>query len=306
MLEFSRVFTTRQQALDVYKSQLSGQMIYVESFESYPNGTPAKLSLEISETAQKIVLDAFVDCGIGKKSAIERGFGQRPGLLLKVPIRPEIIEKLRNFFLAGSKGNTAPVSPNTSKAESCESNSAVRAPVLQARKPFENIQTASEQDAIAEADRFLSNAKHGSLFSLFNLTNAATRNELRSVYNALVRALHPDRYTPAFGDELRQKLTTAYQIINGAYQILQNSVERSIYMDVSREIGRLSGISLDDYRKWQTEYRNKNANNIHMAEELVTRAQTEYKNDENAYNQTLKLALKYDPYCQAARAKLQK
>ena len=308
MLTFSSVFQTRQQALDVYKRQLSGQKFYVESFESYPSGTPAKLILEIVETAQRIELDATVDCGIGRKMAIERHLGQRPGLILNVPIRPEIVAPLRDFFSADNRNAQSVSQLSNRDISSKPANTPVRPPIKNPRRiPFENLQSLSAQDALAEVDRFLSSAKTGSLYVLFNVPQTVERTELRTIYNTLVRVLHPDRYPSSFSAELCGKLSMAYQVLNDAYKILQNATERSVYMDISRQQGKSSGMSLESYRKWQNDYCTQNANNIRMAEELVAKAQEAQRNgDENGYTQTLKLALKYDPYCQAARAKLQK
>ena len=314
MLTFSRVFQTRQQALEVYKSQLSGQKIYVESFESYPSGTPAILNLEIVETGQRISLDVTVSCGVGRTMAIECHYGQRAGVLLNVPIGPDRIAPLREFFTAGSPRTNASgsdvVSAGQSQIRPPESvqKSIVRpAGKSTNRYPFENIQSLEPAQALAEVDRFLDVSKTGSLYMLFNVQPAISRTELRSVYNNVVRVLHPDRYPPSFGAELRSKLSMAYQLFNDAYQVLQNSTERGVYMDVSRAMGRTTGISLETYRKWQNDYRTQNGNNIRMAEELVEKAQEMQRNGDNdGYLQTLGLALKYDPYCQTARAKLQK
>ena len=57
MLSFKRIFATQQQALDVYKSQLSKQKLFVEAFEGAPKGTPVKVALTITETGQSIALD---------------------------------------------------------------------------------------------------------------------------------------------------------------------------------------------------------------------------------------------------------
>jgi len=69
MLSFKRIFATQQQALDVYKSQLSKQKLFVEAFEGAPKGTPVKVALTITETGQSIALDGSVERMMGKTEA---------------------------------------------------------------------------------------------------------------------------------------------------------------------------------------------------------------------------------------------
>ena len=314
MLVFSKVFQTRQQALDFYKSQLSGQKIFVESFESYAQGTSAKVVLEILETKQKIELNATVDSPVGRNAAIERHLGQRAGLFLNVPIQPDMIAPLRSFFTIGNQNNNradGTATPSRSAAESPatapsgQNQKIIRPAGKTNRIPFDNIQSMSPDSVMAETDRFIRNAKDSSLYRLFNVLPTVTRPELRSIYNTIVAVLHPDRHPASFSPELCQKLSSAYQIFNDAYQILQNTVERSVYMDVSRDMGKPSGMSLDAYRKWKNDYQIQNGNNIRMAEELVQNASdAQRRGDAQEQAQMLQLALKYDPYCQAARSKL--
>jgi hypothetical protein len=245
--------------------------------------------------------------------AIERHYGVRAGVMLNVPIGPDKIAPLREFFMAGSdrsnssSAGTSGVRTQVRPPESVQKTIVRPAGKSTNRYPFENIQSLEPAQALAEADRFLDVAKTGSLYMLFNVQPTISRNDLRSVYNNVVRVLHPDRYPASFGAELRSKLSMAYQLFNDAYQVLQNSTERGVYMDVSRALGRINGVSLETYRKWQNDYRTQNGNNIRMAEELVEKAQEMQRSGDNdGYLQTLNLALKCDPYCQTARAKLQK
>ena len=131
------------------------------------------------------------------------------------------------------------------------------------------------------------------------------RKILRTVYNRIVKNLHPDKHRSDFSDALSESLGDAYQILNEAYKILQHGVACEIYLEVSREVGQHKGMSLAGYKKFQADYRLKNANGIHMADEFVAKAQTaQATGDKDAAMQSLKLALQYDKYNESARSML--
>lgn len=281
MLSFKRIFQTQQQALDVYKSQLSRQQIFVEAFEGAPKGTEATIDLSILETGQKIRLKANVERIMGKAEAVQNGYGQRSGLLLNVPITKEIVEPLRTFFL--TKGT-----PQAQKLPNA---------------PFINLNEIDANQAQHDVEFFLKRAENGNLFELFGMRPHDERKVLRAVYNKIVKNLHPDKHRDDFGVELCDKLGDAYQILNEAYKILQHPVACEIYLEISRENGQSNGMSLATYKKFQADYRLKNANAIHMADDLVSKAQTSLEagqKDEAMLN--IKLALKYDKYNEAARS----
>ena len=304
MLSFKRIFKTRQQALEVYKTQLSAQMIYVESFEAYPAGTEVKLELQNSENRQTIVLDAKVERVIGKAEVIEKKFGQRPGLILRVAITQDLIAPMRAFFLAESAPAAAPVRPKFAepvrpKVSDVKSSEEVKTTSI----PLENLNSLSPSAALAEVNAFLNVVSKGSLYQIFNLRPGADRKQLRGVYNKLVRVLHPDRHESAFGAELIEKLEDAYQIVNEAYESLQNPIKNSIYLEISRANRVPDGMSLNDYKKFLADYRIKNAANISLADELAQKAeQALMAGNKDIAEQNVKLALQYDPYHEGARS----
>ncbi|MBO4350599.1 MAG: J domain-containing protein [Proteobacteria bacterium] len=270
--------------MDFYKAQLARQQIYVEAFEGAPKGTDAQVKLEIRETQQKIVIDTKVERPIGKKEAVELGYGQRPGLILNVTITPDLVEPLRAFFLA-----QGPARPTA-------------APIKQ-RIPFEDIANCTLEQVEAQVDQFLAFAEKGNLFQLFNVRPNVEKKELRSIYNVVVRVLHPDAHGNDYPENITHKLEDAYQIFNEAYKILQNPVQSKIYLEISRANRIPNGMSLNDYKKWQADYRMKNATNIHKADELMAAAEDALmKGNTAAAEQNKLLALQYDPYNESAHA----
>ncbi len=291
MITFQRIFQTREQAMDVYKSQLSSQKLYVESFEGYSKGTEVSVSLEIRETSQKVVLRGSVERLMGKKEVMELGFGQRPGLLLSVPITPDVVEPLRAFFLAQAPKSAAPKSAESSSTSSSRSI------------PLENITQCSAEEAVEKVRAFLQLANRGNLYMLFNVPPTVDRQTLRRIYNVVVRTLHPDAHDENFSQELSLLLGEAYQVFNEAYQILQHPIKCAIYMEVSRQARAFGGMSLNAYKKWQEDYRMRNASNIRMSDELVAKAEDELaKGDREHAAQNLQLALQYDPFNENARS----
>lgn len=283
MLSFKRSFQTRAQALEVYKTQLSSCRLFVESFEGASKDTPVRVTLQISESDQSVALDGTVERAVGKKEAVELGFGTRPGLLLSIPITPEIVAPLRAFFLAQPKPSATP------------------APSVSA--PFETLAACSPADARREADTFLSMAHESSLYRLFHANADVSRAQLRQIYNKIVRTLHPDKLRTDFDAALCNSLADCYQILNEAYKILQNGVENGIYLEISRQNNRPDGMSLEAYKKFLSDYRLKNANNIRLADELVRMAQMARANGNNEEARSnLKLALSYDALNEPARA----
>ena len=204
MLSFKRTFQTRQQALDVYRSQLSAQKLFVESFEGYTKGSPVVVSLEIRETEQRIELNGTVERLMGKREAVELGYGQRPGLVLDVPITQDLIAPLRAFFLAQPKGvnSSAPGAPQSSGINKVNERPA-------ARIPFENLASCPREQAEQEVERFFELAERGNVYQLFNVRPDVDRKELRRIYNIAVRSLHPDSQSDAFSSEFAEKLDDA-------------------------------------------------------------------------------------------------
>ena len=284
MLVFQKVFQTRQAAMDFYKTQLARQQIYVEAFEGAAKGTDAQVKLEIRETQQKIVLNTKVERSIGKKEAADLGYGQRPGIILNLTITQDLIEPLRNFFLA-----QGPARPT--------------ATAIKQRIPFEDISSCTLEQVESQVDQFLAFAEKGNLFQLFNVRPDVERKELRSIYNVVVRVLHPDAHGNEYPENIAHKLEDAYQIFNEAYKILQNPVQSKIYLEISRSNRISDGMSLNDYKKWQSDYRMKNAANIHKADELMSAAEDALmKGDKAAAEQNKLLAMQYDPYNESAHA----
>ena len=283
MLSFKRIFSTQQQALDIYKSQLSKQKLFVEAFEGAPKGTPATVALAIKETGQSITLQGSVERMMGKSEATQNGYGQRPGLILNVPITPDLVAPLRAFFLTKSE-KAAPQLPNA---------------------PFMSLDDETAAQVEIEVGAFLKKAETGNLFELFGMRPREDRKILRTVYNKIVKNLHPDKHRDDFSDDLSESLGDAYQILNEAYKILQHGIASEIYLEASREAGQIQGMSLAAYKKFQADYRLRNANNIHMADEFVAKAQaSQATGDADAAIQSLKLALQYDKYHEAARSML--
>ena len=318
MITFQRIFQKRQQAMDVYKTQLAAQKLYVESFEGYSKGNEVEVQMEIRETGQKVKLNGTVERMVSKKEAMELGYGQRPGLLLNIAITPEVVEPLRTFFLTEAK---APESAKSSEvvrpvgivrpAGVVRPAGIVRlagmAPVSEPseppKPPLENINKCSPEQAKKEVKAFLDLADKGNIYQLFNLRSQPERKTLRSIYNTVVRTLHPDSQDESFDGEISDMLDEAYQIFNEAYKILQNPVQSQIYQEVSRSEGKSSGLSLNAYRKWSEDYRLRNAANIRLSDELAAKAETELSNhDKDAAAQNIRLALQYDPYNEKARS----
>ncbi len=301
MLTFQRVFATRQQALDVYRSQLSGQKLYVESFEGYSKGSEVEVKLEIRETSQKIVLKGTVERVIGKKEVVELGYGQRPGLMLNIPITGDIVQPLRGFFLAqntqnaqNTKSSSSPVRPSVMRPGSVSAKPAASDVI-----PFANIDKCSPEEALSQVDAFLELSEKCSLFSVFNVRSSVDRKELRRIYNIVVRKLHPDSYPESFDAVLTDKLSDAYQVFNEAYKILQHPVLSAIYMDISKQERRFEGMSLPAYKKWLEDYRTRNAANIRLAEDFANKALA--SEDAVECEKNLRLALQYDPFNETAR-----
>jgi len=330
MAELSRIFQTRDQAMEIYKTQLAHQVLFVEVFEALRAGTEVTLTLAIRETAQKITLSATVDKMVRKADAIAAGYGQRPGVMLNVHFTPDIIEPFRAFFLAGAnKGASAgsaaapqrPVSAGVSASASAQRAASATpgvsaAPRIRALNsagetveskpkgtPFAKLSERTEEDIKAELTQNEQEAEKGNLFALFGLTPTCDRKDIRRVYNELVRSLHPDTYPETLSQETRQRLEAAYQTYNDAYQIIQHNEKRDIYMDVSRKEGRLSGMSLAKYVEWTTDYKQRNSAGIEMCGQLVEQArECKAAGELEQARQKLTLALQYDPFNIDARS----
>lgn len=295
MLSFKRTFQTQQQALDVYKSQLSTQHLFVESFESAPAGTSVTVTLIVRETDQTIQLPGQVERAMGRSEAISKKYGNTPGLWLSVPITPDLVAPLRAFFLAAPTAPKPPVAPATQTPAPSPATS-------KPRFPFSPLDATSEQDIRRAVDEFLLTAQQGSLHQIFGVPSNTDRQKLRQLYNAGVKNLHPDTHRDELPDALSQRLGDAYQILNEAYKILQHPTAAAIYLDISRQNGKTHGMSLFNYKKFLADYRLKNASNISLAEEFVQKAQAALKagrQDDARLN--IQLALKYDPYNETAR-----
>lgn len=106
-MELSRTFQTRAQALEVYRSQLCRQLLFIEVFEAVRPDTPIKVTLRISETDSVIKLAAKAIKMIRKSEAIELGYGTRAGVILDVPITPDIVAPFRAFFLSDTGGTSS-------------------------------------------------------------------------------------------------------------------------------------------------------------------------------------------------------
>ncbi|MBR4986105.1 MAG: J domain-containing protein [Proteobacteria bacterium] len=325
MITFQRIFQTRQQALDVYRSQLSSQKLYVESFEGYPKGSEASVSLEIRETGKKISLPAVVERVMGKKEVTELGYGQRPGILLNVPITPDIVEPFRNFFLPGedrsacapvrptassvsaARGSASPSSPVRPTASSVVSRcpaepAAPAAPSAPPAIPFEKLVSCTPQEAKQEVESFFKRVETGNIYQLFNVRADYDKKTVRRIYNGVVRVLHPDAQAE-WDAELSEKLGDAYQILNEAYKILQNPVLNAVYMDISRANRAPGGMSLNAYKKYRSDYDLRNAANVRLADELAGKAEDALNRGcVSEAEQHIRLALQYDPYNIAARS----
>ncbi|MBQ8037755.1 MAG: J domain-containing protein [Proteobacteria bacterium] len=325
MITFQRIFQTRQQAMDVYRSQLSSQKLYVESFEGYPRGSEAALSLEIRETGKKITLSAVVERVMGKKEVMELGYGQRPGILLNVPISPDIVEPFRNFFLPAEREvASAPVRPVAPVRPTASAVSGMAAPhaspvrpsavssasparpaaAMPLSIPFERLASCTAEEAEAEVEAFFKRADNGNIYQLFNIRADYDRKAVRKIYNTVVRVLHPDAQG-AWSAELSEKLGDAYQIINDVYKILQNPVLNAIYMDISRANRMPGGMSLNAYKKYKADYDLRNAANVRLANELAQKAEDALgRGCISEAEQHIRLALQYDPFNEAARSVL--
>lgn len=328
MITFQRIFQTRQQAMDVYRSQLSSQKLYVESFEGYPKGSEAKINLEIRETGKKISLSAVVERVMGKKEVMELGYGQRPGILLNVPITPDIVEPFRNFFLPAEQGSGSTVRPTAAAAKpapqmivrptavrptaasvaskiSSQPAEPVRpasAATMPAAIPFEKLASCSPEEAMAEVEDFFRRAESGNIYQLFNVRADYDKKIVRRIYNTVVRVLHPDAQAD-WSAELSEKLGDAYQILNDVYKILQNPVLNAIYMDISRANRAPGGMSLGAYKKYRADYNLRNAANVRLADELAQKAEDALNRGCMAEaEQHIHLALQYDPFNEAARS----
>ncbi len=127
-MELSRTFQTRAQALEVYRSQLCRQLLFIEVFEAVRPDTPIKLTLRISETNSVIKLAAKAIKMIRKSEAIELGYGTRAGVILDVPITPDIVAPFRAFFLSDTGGNSqaSPAASGTSSTHQVSQSSRVK------------------------------------------------------------------------------------------------------------------------------------------------------------------------------------
>ena len=328
MVELNRIFQTRDQALEAYKTQLSHQELFVEVFEALSAGTEVSLTLTIRETKQTITLPATVKKMFRKKEAVEMGYGMRAGVILSIVFTPEIIEPFRAFFLAGAPSSTSSLDrsgeqkgephlhqatplnePNDLTRRDRTRYSTVRGPVTKletpktTQTPFRDLAQKNETDIKVELTRTEQQACSGNLFSLFGLDSRCDRKDIRRVYNEIVRNLHPDTYPVDLSKDTVHRLELAYQTYNDAYQIIQHNVKRDIYMDVSRSEGRPGGLSLEKYVAWQAAYAQKNNAGIQMAASLSAQArESKLAGLMDQARQQLTLALKYDPFCIDARS----
>lgn len=282
MMTFRRIFKFRQDALDTYATQVSKGRLYVESFEALPRNTEVAVTLLMGATGETITLTGKVERMVGKSEAIRENYGQRSGVLLIIDAADPALCK---FF------DAKPPSSQTDKPSS--------------PTPFENLSQRDADDIEKEVDAYLELSRSGSLYQLFGFKDKLDKDALRDVYRAMVKSLHPDKHQSDFTQSLSDKLADAYQIVNDAYKILQNAITHKIYLDISRDNLKPKGMSLTAYKKFLTDYRLKNSNNIKMANELTQRTQ-EAVNDgkKNAVAQNLKLALQYDKYNEMARSML--
>lgn len=67
-------------------------------------------------------------------------------------------------------------------------------------------------------------------FALLGVAETSTQEEIRKAYFALVKTYHPDRYfEKGLSDDLRQKLTTLFQRIGEAYNVLSDPDQANAY-----------------------------------------------------------------------------
>ncbi|MCL2326527.1 MAG: hypothetical protein FWC40_08555 [Proteobacteria bacterium] len=298
-----RIFQTRDQARDFYRNQLSKHIAFVESFDALPAGTAVSLALQIRESKQSIDLEAKVQRTVGKSEATTKGYGARAGLLLDVAIPPDNADSLQAFFMSGaSEPSGSGLSAAVSQAvQSSPAQNISTAP--EPIPPFANLSAMDATEVAAELDRFFALAQNVGLHRLFGLRENAQRHQIRTVFNAIVRSLHPDTYAAKLPRELCARLEQAYQFVNDAYQILQHPIESIIYMEISKQERAFSGMTLARYQQWLADYRQKNSNNIRLAENLVAQAEASRNGgDIEQARQNLRLALQYDPYCVPARS----
>jgi len=295
-----RIFQTREQAMDFYRNQLSKQIAFVESFDALPAGTVVSLALQIRESKQSIDLEAKVQRTVGKSEATTKGYSTRAGLLLDVV--SDNADTLRAFFMPGGGPSDPAVSTATSQTpQSSSTQNASSAP--EPIPPFANLSSMEAYEVAAELDRFFALAQNVGLYRLFGLRENAQRHQIRNIFNAIVRNLHPDTYVSKLPRELCVRLEQAYQFVNDTYQILQHPIESAIYMEISKQERAFSGMTLARYQQWLADYRQKNSNNIRLAENLVAQAEASRDSgDIEQARQNLQLALRYDPYCVPARS----
>lgn len=136
-MELSRTFQTRAQALEIYRLQLCKQLLFVEVFEAVRSDTPVQLTLRINETKAVITLAAKAVKMLRKSEAAELGYGTRAGVLLDVPITPDIVTPLREFFLATTDAgqSSAPFVQPSPGSRVRRSSSEITPPQSQAQKP---------------------------------------------------------------------------------------------------------------------------------------------------------------------------
>ena len=136
-MELSRTFQTRAQALEIYRLQLCKQLLFVEVFEAVRSDTPVQLTLRINETKAVITLAAKAMKMLRKSEAAELGYGTRAGVLLDVPITPDIVAPLREFFLATTDAgqSSAPFVQPSPGSRVRRSSSEITPPQSQAPKP---------------------------------------------------------------------------------------------------------------------------------------------------------------------------
>ncbi len=132
----------------------------------------------------------------------------------------------------------------------------------------------------------------------------APEKDIRRAYSKLMRRFHPDNYFRRLSRETMTELEVAYQIITEAYETLMTDESRAAYDIKINNFGGAKNSSKRKVAMWRKQsYTKVNPKLVKLSESLLKEARLLVeRGDHHGAQAKLKLALRYNPHMDEARA----
>lgn len=171
-----------------------------------------------------------------------------------------------------------------------------------------SLDTSLDARIRGEAEAFELRTRGKTHYTVLGVKLSEESSEIRATYARLMKKYHPDNYFRRLKPETLALLEEVYQRITVAYETLIVPEKRADYdISISNFTNSSSGMSArSKVARWrQQTYTNVNPKMVKLAESLIAEARTLIKSQDNAAAASkLKLALRYNPHMEEARALL--